>query len=108
MTNPQPPPPAVAEVRAIYDQAETAVTTLAGDDSLTAFHTARALLEELEALAQRARVLRDQMVLRVRDDRKLSLAGLSEVLRWPVTRPRMQQIIDRARGSAEPTQPPAA
>lgn len=107
MTEPSAPQPA-DQIRAAYDRAAAAVTELASVDSLAAFEQARALLDELERLISAARELRDGMVLRVREDRQLSLTGLAEVLRWGVSRPRMQQIIDRARAQGTPTEPPAA
>lgn len=109
MTDDQPPPPDVtASVRHAYDDAVRAVA--AWPDALQAYEAAAQLLDLLEKLEEQARWVRDAQVLRVKEDRALSLADLAKTLRWGVSRIRMHQVVDRARAArdAKADPPPAA
>lgn len=74
-------------------------------DPLDGFRHAVTLLKEIDDLVVATRALRDQQVVRVRDERRLSLAGLADLFSTEagleIGRHRVNQMIQNTLDPAE-------
>lgn len=114
MTDPQPPPHPPAEPLD-HSQLHRAWTLLTeqirAGDPLDGFRRTLALAKDLDDLIAATRALRDQQVVRVRDERHLSLAALADLFSTEagleVGRHRVNQMYQGGLEPADPLLDPA-